>query len=63
MKLGIIGFLNAENASPVNGCIQMYSLINPYNSTNDVTPNVTPDFLHEAKSLVNTAFSKEIYKK
>ena len=45
MKVGIIGFLNTENASPVNGCIQMYSLINPYNFTNDVTLNVTPDFL------------------
>lgn len=63
MKLGIIGFLNTENTSPVNGCIQMYSSINPYNFTNDVTLNVTPDFLRKAKSLVNKAFSKEIYKK
>ena len=63
MKLVMISLPTAEKSNSVNGCIQMYSSINPYNFTNDVTPNVTPDFLHEAKSLVNTAFSKEIYKK
>lgn len=40
------------DASRINACIRMFFLVNPYNSTNNVTVNVTPDLLPNVKALV-----------
>lgn len=40
------------DASHVNACIRMFFLVNSYNSTNNVTVNVTPDLLPNVKTLV-----------
>ena len=61
MRLGIISLPSIKNIASVHGCIQMYSLISSYNFTNDVTLNVTPDFLQQAKSLINKGILKERY--